>query len=326
MKKMQIYILCRDRRDFAKEAISSVLVSAKKCIDQVEVIISDNSVGNAIEQLRLEHFADVAYIRRKPPLPVEQHFKVIINEAQAEYLVLFHDDDRMGPDYISTMLLLMEQYPRASAIGCNGEIIDAKGQPTGRYFIKPSGAIRLLKKSEELVLPYLQTMHSPEIAPFPGYCYRKQYLCENMIDIRHGGKHSDVTLLIKLLHKSNMIWTSHSLMEYRLHGANDSAKESIPDRSSLLRYLCKYEGISRHSPEVREFRFSYWLAWWKQHGCLLHWPKNHRERVVFNFLLRTILRWSISEPFIWRILWRKLNKGLKGMIKRANGCSAVSCC
>lgn len=308
--RLQIFILCRDRPEFSFEAISSVLRSAKA---STEVIVSDNSESEEIRDLVERNFPTVSYRRRYPTLAAIEHFQSVIEEASAEYLVISHDDDRMLPSYVVEMLSLMEVNPDVSAIGCNGEIIRQDGTPTGRRFMNDQQPlVQSVQSGRQFLAPYLSgNIGAP---PFPAYCYRRKFLKSDMLNFSHGGKHSDVTFLLKVLRAAPMIWYSKPLIQYRDHSANDSKKESVPDRLSFLRYIFTYEGIDRHSADVVFYKFGYWLAWWRQRenkGETFRIPRGRRERVVFKFLAYTAIKWSLTGTFFWRVLIRKSLRKLR---------------
>ena len=309
--KLQIYILCRDRLDYSIEAIESVVKSADA---NTEVVISDNSVSDSIEKMCRQRFADIKYTRRIPPLLGHAHFKVILDEAKSEYLVLFHDDDIMEPNYVSTLLPYITANPTISAVACNAKIIDRNGKETGKFCIRNLKAPLFILESNQFIAPYLVgTIKSNGLAPFPGYMYRRKYICNSSINEKHGGKYSDVTFLLKILKMAEIVWHPESLMRYRNHGANDSSTESIPDRLSLIRYLITHEGLNRKSLSMSYFKFIYWLSWWRSNHKFISFfiPNGWRERVVFRFLAITSMKLSLYDSDFLKALLRKVAKLIK---------------
>lgn len=304
--KLQIYVLCRDRCDFAKEAISSVIESA---VDNTEVVISDNSVTDSVEGMCRKHFPTIRYIRRTPPLPAVAHFKAILDEATTEYLVMFHDDDIMLASYVTTLLPFIESRPEIAAVACNAERIDNNGNQSGQFFIANINAPVSIDNSEDFMRPYLlDSSKSTGVAPFPSYLYRRKLISSADLDYKHGGKHSDVTFLLKILHRAPIVWYHESLIHYRIHGLNDSASESICDRLSLIRYLVSKEGVDRKSSEVRLIRYTAWLSWWKRrrHTLNRYKPSGWREKNVFFFLLVTSIRLALTDGSFRKARWVNL--------------------
>jgi hypothetical protein len=309
--KLQIYILCRDRLEYSIKSIESVIKSANF---YTEVVISDNSSTNLVEKMCQERFPATRYIRRMPPLSSEAHFKAIVDEANADFLVMFHDDDIMLENYVTTLLPFIEANPTVAAVACNAEIIDRYGKGSGNYFMKDALKPIDVINSEDFIYPYLTARLGNMAPPFPSYIYRRKYISSHDINYKDGGKHLDVTLLLKILRKSSMIWHPKILMHYRYHDLNDSARESICNRSSLTRYLVSQEGVDPKSKVLLNFKFSYWLNWWryrhKRRSFFI--PRGWREKVVFIFLFTTSIRFAFSDLNFWKERWRKVIKLIIG--------------
>ncbi len=303
--KLQIYILCRDRPEYATQAINSVIKSSNK---NTEIIVSDNSENDLLQNICHEQFPSIRYIRRPLPRTGPAHFKAIFDEATSEYLVLFHDDDIMLPNYVSTLLPYIEANPLISAVGCNAEIIDKNGKATGKFFLRNLKEPLFISKAHQFMSPYLR---STGIAPFPSYIYRRKHICSSFINYKHGGKYSDVSFLLKILQQATMVWHPEPLMQYRNHGANDSATESIPDRLSLIRYLMTYEYMARNSLEMRYFKFIYWVNWWTSRDDFFLIPNGWRERIIFRFLVITSIRLVLFDSAFRNLFLRKAAKLIK---------------
>ena len=302
--KLQIYILCRDRPEFAIKAIQSVIKSSNS---KAEVIISDNSESDSIQKICHERFPFIRYIRRSQPRTGSRHFKAILDEATSEYLVLFHDDDIMLPNYISTLLPFIEANPLISAVGCNAEIIDIDGKATGKFFLRNLKEPLFITNADQLIDSYIRPTG---IAPFPGYMYRRKYIHSSFINYKHGGKYSDVSFLLKMLQRAPIVWHSEPLIHYRNHEANDSATESISDRLSLIRYLITQEDFDRKSLEIRYFKFNYWLIWWKSNHKSTNFfiPNGWREKIIFRFLAITSIRLLLFDSVFRNAFLRKVLK------------------
>jgi hypothetical protein len=273
-----------------------------------EVIVSDNSESDSIQKICHEQFPSIRYIRRSQPRTGPRHFKAILDEATSEYLVLFHDDDIMLPNYISTLLPYIEANPLISAVGCNAEIIDKTGKATGKFFIRNLKQPLFISNADQLITSYIR---STGIAPFPGYMYRRKYIRSSFINYKHGGKYADVSFLLKILQRAAMVWHSEPLMHYRNHGDNDSATESIPDRLSLIRYLMTHEGMVRNSPEMRYFKFIYWANWWRSRDNFFLIPNGWREKVVFHFLAHSSVKLIFFDSAFRKLLLYKFANLIK---------------
>jgi len=58
---LQLFVLCRNRPDFARQPIQS---AARQTVNRFELVISDNSNDNSVESLVRSEFPDLEYRRR----------------------------------------------------------------------------------------------------------------------------------------------------------------------------------------------------------------------------------------------------------------------
>ncbi len=280
--------------DYAREAISSAV---GQDAGNIEVVVSDNSENDAVGQMVSAEFPNVTYIRRRPALDALQHFKGVIEESSADEVVLFHDDDILDPSYVRTMRNALATHPDTVAVGCNAKILRETTR-TDTLFMTMLDDI-VLTDVEQLLDFYLR-FDKNRPAPFPGYMYRRSAIKGLYLEPRDGGKHADVTFLMKAISRGHFLWLAKPLMQYRMHGTNDSAVENVGHRLRLLRYIYRQTSLGPKSQAVQEFRFRYWARWLraaskndKKH--LHRW----RKRVVFDYLWRQVLRYALKKPGFW---------------------------
>jgi hypothetical protein len=305
IEKTTVYILSRDRPIYLKVALDSVL---KNSSEFVTIVVSDNSVGNDVEEMMKIDYSSILYMRRSPPIPIIDHLRIIFQEAGGDYLVLFHDDDIMMPRYIDNMLAMFAKNTNVVAIGCNAKKIygDTK---TEQLLMCNFNQPKLITDVNVFLRPYL-TLSLSRPAPFPGYMYRRRLMGNVLPDVDQGGIYSDVSFLVKLLRCGSILLTPEPLMWYRFHSSNVSGKESIVDHLSLLRYLITYQNVSLKSSDVLEYKFLYWTKWWLQRGVSskLYNPNGLREKVVSNFLIKNAIKICLTRPIVWRLVLRILRK------------------
>lgn len=226
-----IFLLCHDRPEETRQAIRSILAQSDS---DFSLTVSDNSSNDAVEAMVQKEFPAVRYVRRVPELLGIEHFNRCIEEAATDYFCLFHDDDLMGQNFMREAKLAALQFPHAVAIGCNAEI-DVFGK------LQPKPSFLALDKYErissaiDLAARYFSRSQSG-IAPFPGYVYKKS-LVGNQRLFTDGGKYTDVTWLLELARRAEIVWIRLPLMTYRMHGGNDGNIESRADRFRFLGYL-----------------------------------------------------------------------------------------
>lgn len=293
--RTQIYILCRDRLDFAREAVRSAV---QQDVGEVEVVVSDNSEHDAVGAMVTKEFPTVIYIRRRPSLEPRQHFRAVIEDSSAEHVVMFHDDDVLCSNYVRIMRATLDAHPDVVAVGCNANILRGTTLTDGLFMNTPARDV-VLKNQEEL-LDFYMRFNSHRAAPFPGYMYRRTAIDGLDLNPQDGGKHADVTFLMNIIKRGNLYWLLSPLMHYRMHATNDSATENVGERLRLLRYIYRHTNITAKSGAVQEFRFRYWVRWLRlisKHGDVrrYHW----RKRIVFNYLWRQAFRFALTKTGFW---------------------------
>jgi GT2 family glycosyltransferase len=299
-RHLQLYILSRDRPDYLREALRSALMQASA---DIEVIISDNSEGDDVVCMLAEEFPSVRCIRRFPPLDSFDHFQAVIDEADAEFVVMFHDDDVMLDDYVQTLRRHLEEDPTLAAVCCDATILYGSKQTQERFAPVGRGNLRL-HSAYDLLREYFSLSPKGPL-PFPGYMYRRAAITGLGLDPGHGGKYSDVSFLLKVLSRGQVLWLDKALIQYRIHGHNDSATEAVGQRLRLLRYVFASTGVGRRSQLVKQYRYRFWMNWWHSPARALYpW----RRRVVRNFLIISTTTYAVTRMALWQRIFGKLGR------------------
>lgn len=229
---LQLFILCHDRPDFARQAIQS---AAAQTVKAFEIVISDNSTSDSVQELVQSEFPHLDFRRRPKNLSAFDHFNLCLSEATADYVCLFHDDDLLGPRYVESMFETIARYPDAAAISVNAWATE-EGKPAHLFF-DTTGAVQFVDDPKQLATHYF-SRHQLGFAPFPGYVYATARLRGLRFETA-AGKYADVTWLLRVAARGAIVWIAQPLMTYRLHAGNDGRRESIADRLKLLAYFKK---------------------------------------------------------------------------------------
>jgi len=306
LEEIEIFILCRDRPDYSRISIESVLKNS----NQAKIIISDNSISNVIEKMCLVSFPNISYRKRSNLDPIA-HLKVIVEESKSDYLVMFHDDDVMKENYIEKMISLFKSNDQLIAIGSNADKIDENGNVIGSFFKKSNNGLLITNKNR-MLLPYMTLgKEFDEFAPFPSYIYKTKRICSEMFRTNDGGNHADLSFLLKVLNNGKIYWTYEKLIQYRVHQHNGSSVIPVIQKISLFNYIKKNIITHNESNLLLDFRFRIWLPWLKFR--LKNQKKIARkELIVFKFLFFHFLKIFFTRPAV--ILYhflRLLNKQFK---------------
>ena len=227
---LQVYILCYNRAELAREAIRSALAQTNPCD---ALVISDNSTDDETQAMVAAEFPQLDYRRRVPSLKALDHFNLCLAEAWADHVCLFHDDDLMAPRFVERVRATVAAHPSAAAVGVNAHVAE-EGRPA-RLSFQAKGATHLVRGPRQLAAHYFGR-YQLGIAPFPGYVYARARIEGLRFDPAEG-KYSDVMWLLRVVERGPMVWLGEPLMTYRLHASNDSRSESIGDRLHLLAYF-----------------------------------------------------------------------------------------
>lgn len=230
--KLTIFVLCHNRVDYVKQTIYSIIGQTNQ---EFNWVVSDNSTIDEVSDMIKSEFPSLEIRRRVPSLPSIDHLNLCISEVDTEYLCLFHDDDLMAPDYVASMLEMIERYPLAVAYACNAEIVDQFNNYKHSSFESRSSYLPI-RSPHDLAGRYFSRFPNG-FAPFPSYIYRSTVAKGHPLDSRTGGKYSDFTWLVEIAKQGDIVWNCRNLIKYRLHASNDGGIESTGDRLRLLGYL-----------------------------------------------------------------------------------------
>lgn len=271
---------------YFKEALNSVLVA---CSGVAKVIVSDNSEqGDVADYMQANH-PEVTFLRRIPTLSSESHFKSIIREVNSEYVVLFHDDDIMLPNFIKVLFSSIRNAENVVAVGSNALFItDDELQDRKFYFGEDK---RVIETPMQLVRQYFN-FTSDGIMPFPSYLYRSKFLKPDYIDGRVAGKYNDVFMLISLLEHGKILWLKECCMHYRFHSQNDSNQVTATAYLRFFRLLYSKFGLIKLK---NEFRFNMWYDMFRRSQL-----PGRSHSLVKKFLLQFFIIRLAFNPDFWK--------------------------
>ena len=252
-------------------------------------------------------YPTVPYVRRRPPLSSLDHFATLIEEANAPYVALFHDDDVMMDNFAATLREALARHPGASAVAGDAFVIFGEHRTTKRVMRQRKD--RMVVDSKEFLQPYL-SLGPDKPPPFPGYLYRLAAIKGLALVSAEGGKYADVSFLLKVLERGPILWLAKPLLWYRLHASNDGGTEVVAHRLRLLRFLFSKGKIERRSAAITEYRLQYWIQWWFKiaHYGLLTPLSRPRDRVVRRFIFQTTCKVAFTRIAPWHKLVAKLWK------------------
>lgn len=249
-KKVQIFILTKDRLPLLKRSLNSVLAQT---YNEIQVIISDNSTGDQTEnELGNRHDREFKYIRRQPSLPVIDHHNIILSEITSPYFMMFHDDDVMHPEMVRTLLQELEANKELIAIASNAWIYN-NGKRSGLFFRTDKQDITISNR-EEMAEKYLC---DKDFAPFPSYLYRKIVAEKQRMFFSRGREYSDASFIIDLIYLGKVYFKSNPLMDYNIIANQGNLTfNNFCGRIELSQYISSTTRFHIRHPYVRMYRLS----------------------------------------------------------------------
>ena len=232
----RLSLIVHNRFELAKLALSSLL---NQSYTDYEVYVSDNSddllFSNYVNEFLNERI-NLKYIFRNNKLNGIEHINSVIDESMLfDFIMIFHDDDILHPDFLENIVKLNEiDDINLVAIAINSLVIKNNFATNKRITCYKNN--RKVFSKKDLVDSYF-CYDSKGVPPFPGYLYRTSMLKNTRLYIENGGKHSDLTFLIDILENGYFLWLEKPLMSYRIHENNDSKNYSEEDRKKLYTFL-----------------------------------------------------------------------------------------
>jgi len=217
MLDITICILSYNRPKFLREALTSVLDQSVK---PKEVIVYDNGSDECVYQEIKEFIGPMVKWRGAEfNYPAIWNFNRALRECETKYIMMFHDDDRLCPNFIESQIKFLEANDNFVAISCNGFLINEKGDRKNAT-LAPLGLpeIEVFSCSGQVALKYAGN----SCIPMSPMIYRTQAL--SLVEFREEfGKVCDAVLFCDLAEIGLIAYQTTPLYECRVHSGQDSS-------------------------------------------------------------------------------------------------------
>lgn len=226
---VDIYLLSRNRPHYVEQSIKSIL---SQTFTNYRCIISDNSTNPDIYELYLKSYINndkVVYRKRGGYFSGIEHINLVHDEVEADYYIIFHDDDIMYSDMVASLYNKIKE-TNAIAVSCNAFLL-RNGEETKKLFFNTS-INHCLNTPMEIAVQYIKK----EIMPFPSYIYNKKLIGDLRLDVEKGGKYCDSSFICSLANKGSVIFMHEPLMGYNIHSGQDSASHDFSMYLKLIKY------------------------------------------------------------------------------------------
>lgn len=251
---INVYILTYNRANYLKETIKSVLAQTYK---DFSLYVLDNCSSDNTEEV-VSSFEDkrMHYIRHSRNIGGGGNINYAIEHCEADYLVVFHDDDLMEPWFLEKEIEAFRRCPDCVVVAGNAEFFGAICGGTVQQL--EEGAFRTFR-GIELLSTYLKTGH---YLVFPSLMYKSSFLKEKHLRIiNEPGPCADVVFYCDIGNQGGRICEiSDVIMKYRTHDNQDSALHMYPMHIQLFHYLknnADYQDAFKKEKEGRKSRYLY---------------------------------------------------------------------
>jgi len=319
---LKVVILSHNRPDYLIESVQSVVEASRFLPKEIEFLIevSDNSDNDKCSNAITGKFKEVNIVSRIPVLSPISHFKNVISEADADFLVIFHDDDIMENNFLVNLFNLIIQNNSIAAVAGNAYYMRSN-RITKSTFLDKKLNFTAIDTLNQLVNCYFR-YDKQRIAPFPSYMYRVDLLKQVNLDNIDIGKHGDVALLIEVLNFGKILWTHEIIMNYRLHGNNDSGVFSFFDNLNLYNYL-KYDKKITNSLALKNYHFQFWWTWYKEFiKDKSIFPYPNRVLIIKKFINRNLISLLLFDvgykKYMLKIKYNQISAKVFKLLNRVN--------
>jgi glycosyltransferase involved in cell wall biosynthesis len=263
MNSIAVILMTKDRPLMAEEALDSILNQSDS---DFHLIVSDNSEFNDFEKICKDKYQSIEYRKRTPVIPsYHQHAIVVSKEVKEKFVLLFHDDDILYPDYIKSVRQVISSGGGVSCVSANAHyminnIIDSE------TMIKVKKDIIISSKEE--FANYYFAPWTVGVAPLSGYLVRTNCLVRVLESSSEAlGKYSDFLYLSHLIDDGPIVWIAHPHLAYRIHSGQDNYSISRADRLKIMALFKKNPDI--YGDDIlHRYRFLFYFVWFRKNTKL----------------------------------------------------------
>lgn len=230
-KSLAVYIITYNRAEYLKQTIESVL---NQTMTEFSLYVLDNCSNDNTNEI-VSCFSDcrLHYIRHEKNIKASGNINYAINHCKEDFMVIFHDDDIMLPDFLKREYEIISADDSIDVVSCNAIYIDEEG--------KPGIIAKKINKTEiyssgQLLMQYLK--HGRSLI-FPSIMYRTKFLQEhNIYLLPEVGPCADVVLYFNIEKMGGKIYElPDGLIQYRFHKGQDTERYMFTMHETLFKYM-----------------------------------------------------------------------------------------
>ena len=282
MKDIEVFILTRNRVDLLKSSAESILNQTHKVKLTIVDNCSEDNTEAYVKEL-MEKCNNVNYYRQPEFVIFEKNLKTAQNMAQADYVMFFHDDDILHPQYIEFAYKLINKYDDVDLI-CGLSTAFKNQNEIKTEYLKQVKYSLFKNKKEFISHVYSAFCTDYTDIVFPHVIYKTQNIKDIKIETERYGKIADKPFVIDALQKGIVIQIRDKrMLNYRIHEGQDSATtKNGPFPNEIIAHNIKFKEILNNNMESRVI-FDNFSAKWL--NILFKWGGNGNNKQEFkNFI------------------------------------------
>lgn len=243
-KKLTLAIPTFDREAFLREALLSI---DRQTFKGFKVILFDNASPYDIAALAREFpNLDITIDRNPTNIGNQGNFaKVMGYPFDTPYVMIFHDDDTIHPEYLGEAVKLLEADKNLMWVGSLIRYTTDSGKMS--IFDKAPATPALLKcDQKEMVAAFMRNVP----IGFSTVVYRQEALAKARPDADRFFKWLDRPFMLSAGGHEQMAVLMYPYINYRLHPSQDSAqpyREHIPHMINLIEYFADIKDRDREA-------------------------------------------------------------------------------
>ncbi len=230
---IEVFILTYNRKDMLKDSIISIL---NQSIGKIDITVMDNGSSDGTDEMvkeMMKEHSNLYYHKRKENGLQIDNFIEAVNHAKKDFVMMFHDDDIIHPDYIKYAIGAINKYPNTSIISC---CYKEWTNPTNDNWEKASQRFDYCSDKKTFV-NYLYRMQR---YGYSSTIYKIQNLKDYQYDINYYkqfGKIGDKPFVANTMKNDDgaVIFRSKKLLRYRVHPGQDTSS-SGPYYDEIIAY------------------------------------------------------------------------------------------
>jgi len=255
MSKITIAVPTYNRQDYLRDSLNSIL---SQSFQDFNIIIFDNHSDYDIESF-IAGFKDarISLVRSEKNIGNATNFqKVFDYKYDSEYLVVFHDDDAMHPSLLESEIKILENDPRVVLVGTGLNFVEA-GQPILKFTnLRTRRNISVFEDAADLVRLILKDFD----LSFDSVMYRVKFIEGISRYQEQFFKWADRPFLVNIAKKGSVAIIKDKLINYRIHGGQDSQSSAAEERDCLFNLFTFYRDTLPQPLSWRDRRLFYYFS------------------------------------------------------------------